>query len=216
MSAGRSWLRLGLVLVAVAVGASACGSSPSASRHTTVIFAGEVPPAARIVGGKGGLAAAEKATGTTIPLAKQSPATALFSALGTFESCLKGKNFTFIGLPSKTDPNSPADNPNYIDALKACAAQSNILQALSAAKTAQQNLTPKQVKAENKTYLKWRTCMIQRGWTVPMPKPNSQGALFSFGGGSGGSKMTPPAGQPGGFTSPDIGECLTLAEQGKT
>ncbi len=212
---GRAHLRLSLVVAAVALGAAACGS-PSVSNKPTAIFAGEVPPSAVIVGGKASLASNAKATATTVPLAKQSPETALFSALGIFESCLKGQHMTYIGLPKPSDPSSPANNPNYLNALKTCAAQSNIIQALDNAKTAQENLTPAQVKAENNTYLKWRTCMISKGWVVSMPKPNSQGALFSFGGSGGGSKMTPPAGQSGGLNSPDISECLTLAQEGKT
>ncbi len=202
-----------LATAVLALTASACGTSAASASKPAVIFAGEVPPSAAVVGAQGGLAAAEKATGTTVPLAKASPATALFTALGVFQSCLKGLNVTFIGVPSAADPNSPKDNPAYIKALTTCAAQSNIIQALNAEKTAQENLTPKQVKAENGVYLKWRTCMISRGWVVPMPKPDAQGALFSFSGG--GPKMTPPKGQSG-FSSPDIGACLTLAREGKT
>ena len=64
-------------LVVLAVAASACGASATSSRPA-VIVAGQVPPSAVLVGGAGGTAAAGS-TGTTIPLAKQDPTTALFS-----------------------------------------------------------------------------------------------------------------------------------------
>jgi len=178
-------------------------------------MAGQVPPSAILLGGAGGTAAAGS-TGTTIPLAKQDPTTALFSAIGTFQSCLKGLGVTFAGAPSANNPNSPSNSPSYIKSLTTCAAQSNIVQALNAEKTAQDNLTPKQVANENKIYLKWRTCMIARGWGVPVPKPDAKGALFSFGtGGGGGPQLTPPPGQSL-LSSPDTQACIALAQRGKT
>lgn len=195
-------LALGLSLVT-----AGCGSTRSAT-PPAVMEAGQLPPSAQLVGNK----AAGGVTGTTIPLAKQNPTTALFSAIGVFQSCLQGQGQTFVGAPKAGDPNSPTNNPVYVKALIHCAAQSNILGALKAEQTAQQNLTPKQVAAENKTYLKWRTCMIGKGWVIPFPKPNAQGALFSFGAGGGGvPQMTPPPGQSL-FNSPDLQECLTKAQ----
>jgi hypothetical protein len=206
---------LSIASLFAAFGLAACGSTTSKGT-TSVLYAGQVVRSASIVAGAsaaGASGASAVASGTTVPLAKQSPATALFSAMGVFQSCLKGHHTTFVGIPNPNTPNSPANNPAYIDALKTCAAQSHILQALKAQQTAQQSLTPKQVKAENVVYLKWRTCLISKGWAVPMPKPNSQGALFSFA--DTGPQMTPPSGQ-NVFTSPDIGTCLTLAQHGKT
>ena len=71
------------------------------------------------------------------------------------------------------------------------------MQALKDQQTAQDNLTPAQIKQQNKGYLAWRDCMIGRGWGIPEPKPDSKGRLFSFGGGSGSSapNFTPPPGQ---------------------
>jgi hypothetical protein len=155
-------------------------------------------------------------TSTTIPLAKQDPTTALFTAIGVFQSCLKGLGVTFQGAPSANNPNSPTNNPSYLKSLTTCAAQSNILGALKSEQTAQDDLTPKQVANENKIYLKWRKCMIGRGWGVPEPKPDAKGALFSFGtGGGGGPQLTPPPGQSL-LSSPDIEACVQLAQRGKS
>src|SRR5665213_3083033 len=162
----------------VAMAATSCGASSTSPSGPALIASGQLPPSAVLVGGADGSA---DGAGTTIPLAKQDPTTALFTAIGIFQSCLKGLGVTFAGVPSAGDPNSPTNSPAYIKALTTCAAQSNILQALKSEQTAQEDLTPKQVANENKIYIKWRVCMIGRGLTVPPPKPDAKGALFSFG-----------------------------------
>ena len=217
-SVGR--VRVGLSLlpaVLLALGAAACGSgsSPGTASGPAVISAGQLPPSAVLVGGKGSASGAGS-TATTIPLAKQDPTTALFTAIGVFQSCLKGLGVTFAGVPNANDPNSPTNSPAYLKALGTCAAQSNILQALKSEQTAQDDLTPKQVANENKIYIKWRVCMIGRGWGIPPPKPDAKGALFSFGASGGGtSQLTPPPGQSL-LSSPDIEDCVALAQKGKT
>ncbi len=204
-------------VAALAFGATGCSGSSDAAK-TVLVPAGQLPPATRPqVNTHGKLDASSV---NTVPLAKQTATTALFSAIGQFQSCLTGRGVTFIGIPSASNPNSPANAPAYITALKTCAAQSNILQALKGAQSAQQNLTPKQVKAENKTYLLWRKCMIARGWGIPAPKPNAKGLLFTFSpGGSGG---TGSSGGEGGFkpppgqnilNSPDLQACAQQAEE---
>jgi hypothetical protein len=209
----RRWIP-GVVLVAIA--AAGCGGGSPAPSGPAVIASGQVPPSAVLVGGTGRGAGAAGSTGTTIPLAKQDPTTALFTAIGVFQSCLKGLGVTFQGAPSANNPNSPTNNPSYLKSLTTCAAQSNILSALKAEQTAQQDLTPKQIATENKVYLKWRTCMIGRGWVVPEPKPDANGALFSFGtGGGGGPQLTPPPGQSL-LSSPDVQECVQLAQRGES
>ena len=202
-----------LVLLCAAAAGCASGSGGAAPSGPAVVDGGQLPPSAVLVGGNG---SAGGAGGTTIPLAKQDPTTALFSAIGIFQSCLKGLGVTFAGVPSAGDPNSPANNPSYIKSLTTCAAQSNIVQALKSEQTAQEDLTPKQVANENKIYIKWRVCMIGRGWTVPPPKPDAKGALFSFGASGGtGAQLTPPPGQSL-LSSPDIEDCVALAQKGKT
>ena len=216
MTVAKGGWRSALAIPLLAILAASCSSGASSQSGPAVINSGQLPPSAVLVGGAGGTKGAAEATGTTIPLAKQDPTTALFTAIGVFQSCLKGLGVTFSGAPSPNSPNSPTNSPSYIKSLTTCAAQSNILQALNAEKTAQDNLTPTQVLNENKIYIKWRVCMISRGWGVPEPKPDSKGALFSFGtGGGGGPQLTPPPGESL-LTSPDIEACVALAQQGKS
>ena len=151
---------------------------------------------------------------TTIPLNKQNPTTEFFQATGIFTSCLKGLGVTFIGAPDPSNPGSPANSPNYLKSLETCAAQSHILQALKDFQSAQDHLTPKQIQAQNQQYLRWRTCMVGRGWTVPPPVPDSKGRLFSLGnGGSGGPQLVPPPGQSL-FNSTDIQDCVKQSQLG--
>ncbi|HEY5252860.1 MAG TPA: hypothetical protein VIJ09_14435 [Acidimicrobiales bacterium] len=201
------------LLLAVVAAGCASGSGSASSSGPAVVAAGQLPPSAVLVGGNRSGAGSE---GTTIPLAKQDPTTALFTAIGSFQSCLKGLGVTFAGVPSAGNPNSPTNSPAYIKGLTTCAAQSNIVQALKTEQTAQDDLTPKQVANENKIYIKWRVCMIGRGWVVPPPKPDAKGALFSFGASGGsGPQLTPPAGESL-LSSPDIQACVALAQKGKT
>jgi hypothetical protein len=186
---------------------SGCSATPTAT--PTLIASGQLPKSAFPTGKA---AEAGRVTSATIPLAKQSPTTAMFTAIGIFQSCLSNLGVKFIGAPNPADPNSAANNPTYLKNLTTCAAQSNILQALKAEQSAQDNLTPKQVKLENQDYLKWRTCMIGRGWQIPTPTPNDKGLLFSFGG-SGGttSGFKPPPGQ-NLISSPDLSACAAKAQ----
>jgi hypothetical protein len=119
----------------------------------------------------------------------------------------------FIGIPDASNPKSPTNDKSYIDALSKCAAKSNILQALKDYGTFQDNLTPAQIKLQNKGYLEWRKCMIGRGWGIPEPKPDSKGRLFSIGTASSGNStpnFTPPPGEDI-VTSGDVQECASEA-----
>jgi hypothetical protein len=207
------------VLAFVALGAMSCSGGSNAS-DVVAIQAGQAPPGALPTGAKA--KAAENATAATIPLAQQNPTTALFTSIGVFQSCLSELGVTFVGAPDPSNPSSPANSPTYLKSLGTCATKSNILQALKAAQSAQSNLTPSQVKKENKDYLKWRKCMIGRGWGIPQPTPNSQGLLFSFGGSGGGGGGSADGGA-GGFTAPpgqsllsssDLQQCAAVAEAG--
>jgi hypothetical protein len=158
------------------------------------------------------------ASGTTIPLDNsENPQTALFTAFGKFRACLDRAGVKFIGAPDQSNPNSPTNDPNYIKALSTCAAQSNIVAALQSAQTAQDNLTPAQIKQENKAYLKWRSCMIGRGWKIPEPTPDAQGRLFSFGTATNGSSgaQNPIQAPPGKdiFSSPDLQQCAAKSQK---
>jgi hypothetical protein len=204
---------LAIAVVVLAATAAGCGGATAATKNVTFVASGQLPPSAIPTShGKGG----RGITTATVPLAKESPTTSLFTAVGIFQSCLSGLGQSFIGVPSAADPNSAADNPTYIKALQTCAAKSNILQALKTEQSAQDNLTLTQVKKENQVYLKWRTCMIGRGWGIPAPSPNAKGLLFSFGGTSGGSAgFKPPPGQ-NILSSSDLQACATKAQAGSS
>ena len=217
-----------VLLATVALAACGGGSSDGASKPA-VIHAGQVdiqlPPGWKVT--KGGAVrpandastpdAANPAAGSNadaVPLAKEDPTTKFFKALGVFQSCLRDLNVKFIGIPDAKNPNSPANNPDYIKALSTCAAKSNIVQALKDEQTAQDALTPKQIEDQNKAFLKWRDCMIGRGWGIPKPKPDAKGRLFSFGAGGSGAvpQFTPPPGQDI-ITTNDTTECAQEVQQ---
>lgn len=207
MTPSKVGTRLALLLVPVTLAVASCGSGSKASTAST-ISNGQVNiqlPSGSGSNGGGG-------SGTTVPLAKQSSISAFFTAITSFQSCLSGLGVKFIGAPDPSNPNSPANDPTYIRNLTTCAAKSNILQALKNAQSAQDNLTPSQINIENKGYLKWRSCMIGRGWGIPQPTPDSKGRLFSFGGTSTGANFTPPAGQSI-LSSHDLQDCAAKAEK---
>jgi len=204
--------RVALAFVVVAIVAAGCGSSSPSSNGGAVasgqLAGGQIP--------SGGSNGSGSKSGDTVPLAKANPITTLFTAIGTFQSCLTTQGVTFIGAPNPQDPNSPANNPAYVKSLTTCAAQSNILQALKAEQTAQDNLTQSQIKKENSEYLVWRKCMISRGWGIPTPTPNAQGLLFSFGAtGTQASQFKPPPGQSL-LSSSDVEDCATKALSGSS
>ncbi len=113
-------------------------------------------------------------------------------------------------MPDQTKPNSPTNDPAYIKALQTCAAKSNIVQALQEMQTAQANLTPDQIEAQNKSYLAWRDCMIDHGWKVPEPVPDKDGRLLSFGPNA--PQIEGPAGEDL-FDSNDFQACATEAQK---
>lgn len=198
-------------------GARSAGSGICHSSGVSCVSTGQVPKGDLTLNG---VREDEKGSVTTVPLTKANPISALFTALSQFDDCLTGRGMTFIGIPSRSNPHSPTNSPEYITALKTCAASSNIITALKTAQTAQNNLTPAQVKTRNKQYLKWRQCMIAHGWQIPAPKPNAKGLLFTFspsssGGGGGGSSVggfKPPPGQSL-FNSPDLSACAAQAQR---
>ncbi len=204
----------GIVVILLALGVSAgCGNAADSASKAQIIQSGQIPRADLPKGGahaNAGLAD----TGTTVPLAKQNPTTALFTAIGVFQSCLAGLGVTFIGVPNPKEPGSATNSPAYLKSLGTCAAKSDIVQALKAAQSAQDDLTLTQIKKENKEYLKWRTCMISRGWGIPQPTPNSKGLLFSFGGTST-PDFKPPPGQSI-ISSPDVQQCAAKELQGSS
>ena len=231
----RVGTRLALCAVLVVAVAAGCGeSSKSSSSLTTntidagqvniqlppgwkVTKSGAIRPATAVASSGTGASGASGATGKTsdtIPLASQDAPTKFFTALSTFSSCLKGEGVKFIGVPDANNPKSPTNDPTYLAALGKCAAKSNILQALKDYGTFQDNLTPSEIKVQNKAYLAWRDCMIERGWGIPKPKPDSKGRLFAFNAQGASRGQTPNFDPPPGediVTSSDVQECAVQA-----
>ncbi|MEI8001792.1 MAG: hypothetical protein WCI50_10605 [Actinomycetes bacterium] len=171
-----------------------------------------VRPAGSGSGGGVGPSSATGVSGTTVPLAnKTDPTSDMFAAMGKFRSCLDGLGVKFIGAPDSSNPSSPANDPEYLKSLSTCAARSNIVQALSAAQAANDALTPDEIKTRNAAYLKWRECMIGRGWKIPTPAPDEKGRLFTFSTQSG-TSIVPPAGKDI-ITSTDTQECIAKVQK---
>lgn len=215
-----------LLLVALAGGLVLASCGGGGDQDATVLPAGQVdiklPPGYEVVDGKvvtpagatkgGGNAAGGSSVTTTIPLDReQDPTTAMFDALAKFRACLDGLGVKFVGAPDAADPSSPANDPDYVSSLSTCAARSNIVQALQAAQSANDDLTPEEIKTRNKQYLKWRKCMIGRGWKIAEPVPDEQGRLFSFGTNSA-NQIQPPPGKDL-LTSNDTQECAAKLQR---
>lgn len=217
--------RWGSLVLAALLGAGLlAGCGGGGDQDPTVLPAGQVdiklPPGYEVVDGKvvkpagaagGGADAARASTATTtIPLdQEQDPTTALFDALAKFRGCLDGLGVKFIGGPDAANPDSPTNDPEYIQSLSTCAARSNIVQALQAAQSANDNLTPEEIESRNKSYLKWRKCMIGRGWKIAEPVPDEKGRLFAFGQGSQNQIEAPPGKDI--LSSSDTQECAERA-----
>ncbi len=233
-----------IAAIAIALALSGCGGDAEAASSPRVIDAGQVdiklPPGFKVVNNtvvapkrkasaaattpttaQDPRAAALGVTTTTskdaVPIEDKTDATSdVMSAFGKFRSCLEDLGVKFIGGPNASDPNSPTNDPAYIDALTTCAARSNIVQAMEAASAEEENLTPAEIKERNEGYLVWRKCMIQRGWKIPMPTPDAKGRLVSFGGGGGdggeggGPQMEAPPGKDL-MTSGDLEQCAEKA-----
>jgi len=162
-----------------------------------------------------GATATTKPSSTTIPLDNSSnPQSDMLSAVGKFQACLSRDGVKFIGAPNSADPSSPSNDPTYVKSLSTCAAESNIVSALKSAQTAQDNLTPAQIQQQNKQYLKWRKCMIGKGWKIPVPTPDAQGRLVTFGtGASGSGNSTGSSGSStGGIVAPAGKDLLSSSD----
>ena len=218
---------IAFVLLGVAL-LGACGGGGGGS-DPTVLGAGQIdiklpdgfkvidgkvqkPASAAAQGATGDTSAGAKTTETTIVKTAQDPTTALFTAFGKFRQCLTDTGTKFIGAPDTANPNSPTNDPTYIKNLSTCAARSQIVQALSAAQSANNNLTPAQIKLRNKGYLVWRSCMIDRGWKIAQPVPDSQGRLFSFSTSGSQNQIQAPPGKDI-LSSKDLEQCAGKAQK---
>ena len=177
-----------------------------ASTPTTAVAAAAGTPA----GAPGGDSTTPTTAKSSVPIKSSGNATSdLLKSFGKFRDCLNDLGVKFIGAPDASNPESPTNDPDYLKSLSTCAARSNIVQALTAAQSEQDSLTPKQIKQRNEGYLDWRDCMIKRGWKIPKPTPDAKGRLFAFGANSG-PQIQPPAGKDL-FNSKDIEQCTSKA-----
>ena len=178
-------------------------------------------PAARGAADRGAAGGSGSATGDTIPLAQRGPDDEVLRRAQHVPVVPEGPRREVHRRPGLRAIRTRRRTTRRTSrALSTCAAKSNIVQALKDEQTAQDNLTPAQIKQQNKGYLKWRDCMIGRGWGIPEPKPDSKGRLFSFGAGGGGGgsvpAFTPPPGQDI-VTSSDVQACAAeSAEESST
>lgn len=231
---GRGAFRVRALATACLVGLGAllgaCGGGAGGSGDPQVLSAGQLdiklpdgykvvdgkverPAQAASAGGTGAATAADaKTTETTIVSTKEDPTTGMFTALGKFRSCLDDEGIKFIGAPDASNPDSPTNDPTYIKGLTTCAARSNIVQAMQAAQSANDNLTPAQIKLRNKGYLIWRSCMIDRGWKIAKPVPDSQGRLFNFGTSGSQNQIEAPPGKDL-LSSKDLEQCATKSQK---
>ncbi len=91
--------------------------------------------------------------------------TRLFDAYAKFSSCIASSGEKVRG--DLLDRSNPAfQDPAYVSILSKCAARTGIIQILTEFNTVRAELTPKQVKERNKSFLKLKPCLEKRGWKI--------------------------------------------------
>lgn len=117
----------------------------------------------------------------------------LLNSVTIFNQCLDDEGYEFMGAPGQDGAVVDDFEQGYLQALGACAAESNIVASLQAFGEAQANLTPEEIAENNFGLPFFKECMEGLGWTVGDLVPDERGAL-GFGG-DGGAGLTPPDGQ---------------------
>ena len=116
----------------------------------------------------------------TIPLAEEEVPAGLkmMDALEEFNNCLADEGVQFIGPPN-TDlgPDDPVNQPEYIQALTLCAAQSGIVDAMQEFQSSRVGRTPEQIREDNEQFIEMVDCLRGEGWTVSDPVPDADGSL---------------------------------------
>ncbi|MEM7287113.1 MAG: hypothetical protein AAF480_12235 [Actinomycetota bacterium] len=133
----------------------------------------------------------------------------LLNAVTIFNQCLDDEGYEFVGAPGQDGVNPDDFEQGYLQALGACAAESNIVESLQAFGEAQANLTPEEIAENNFGLPVFKECMEDLGWTVGELIPDERGAL-TFGG-DGGAGLTPPDGQEA-LDLDDVNTCRLEAE----
>ena len=154
--------------------------------------------------------AEDETTDDTVPLAEEDATTKFFRATQDFRQCLEDLGTAFIGAPDPSNPDSPANAPEYIEDLSTCASKSGIVQAMQDMQKDQEDMTPEEIEEQNEGYLRWRDCMIGKGWKIGEPTPDAEGRLFSFSGGRT-PQIEPPPGKDL-LGDSDMQECAEEAQ----
>ncbi len=129
---------------------------------------------------------------------------ALVDSISVFNDCLDREGYEFIGVPDAENPDSPTNEPNYLNALGICATESDILQALDDFQNESEDLTPAEIEQRNILAEPFRQCLLGLGWDFPEYSPDANGLLVPDG--------TP--GPPGGDLDigDDVNQCLQQAQ----
>ena len=131
------------------------------------------------------------------------------NAVTTFTQCLDDEGFEFEGVPGQDGATAADFDQAYLQALGACAAESDIVASLEAFGEAQANLTPEEIAQTNFGLPIFKECLEDLGWTVGDLVPDERGAL-GFDGGVGGG-LQPPDGTDD-LDFDDVGQCRQEAE----
>ena len=116
----------------------------------------------------------------TIPLAEEEVPAGLkmMDALEEFNNCLADEGVEFIGPPNtELGPADPVNQPEYIQALTLCAAQSGIVDAMQEFQSSRVGRTPEQIREDNEQFIELADCLRGKGWTVSDPIPDADGSL---------------------------------------
>lgn len=136
----------------------------------------------------------EDEDGIEVAEAEEDELDGLLNAVTLFNQCLDDEGYEFIGAPGQDGLGADDFEQGYLQALGACAAESNIVASLQAFGEAQANLTPEEIAENNFGLPTFKACMEGLGWTVAELVPDERGAL-GFGGAGAGAGLTPPEGQ---------------------
>ncbi|MDP6868158.1 MAG: hypothetical protein QF844_06595 [Acidimicrobiales bacterium] len=116
----------------------------------------------------------------TIPLAEEEiPAgIKMMDALEEFNNCLADEGVEFIGRPNADLGSAdPVNQPEYIEALTLCAAQSGIVNAMQEFQSSRVGRTPEQIREDNEQFIELTGCLRGKGWSVSDPIPDADGSL---------------------------------------
>lgn len=141
--------------------------------------------------------------------AEEDPLDGLLNAFTVFRTCLEEDGFEFDGAPGQDGAAVEDFEPAYLQALGACATESDIQSAFQAFGEAEASLTPEDIAQRNFGLPVFKECMEDLGWEVADFVPDERGAL-QFG--DEGTGLTPPDGEDF-LDSGAINQCRAESEQ---